>query len=745
MDVRQLFKNLKKEAECPLCLDIPKKPKTLPCLHSFCLKCLDQHANFARRQLETTIKCPVCLTSFQIPEGDTFDGLPASFHLNRLVDVLAQLEALGSESAEAQKCTSCKGKNAATCYCFDCQDFFCGDCLRVHNGIPICRGHRNVVIENLQEQDVKELIHRPVMCAEKFHEKEILEYFCQECQLCICLRCGSVNHNRHTIIDVQEAAEEHKMQMMDVMEKVKEKVSACNMEMKKESEHFEKCKEEILAAQSKVTATVEELVTVLREHETAMITKLHDIYETLQKDHAIQQKNFEFFTAQLKSSVEYGEAILQRNIAAEISQAQLAVTGRCEELLNTDKVVIKKFPYVDYVTNEENLQNVRCSVLGEVVCSCTDPTRSVAEGNGLHAAEVGRETKFTVETKDSEEKLCYCKDDRVAVSIQSPTEGELEKTIEDSKDGKYTVKYKAESVGQLDVVITVNGEPLPCCPLRVQVTPHQYQTVFTFGSQGNGQGQFNEPKGITVSEKTGNIAVADANNKRIQIFSSEGKFITEFGQKGPGAERLGEPYSVAFSRSGDVIVCHRTADQPRKIAVFAESGEFIKHITNKHLKDPIRVSVGRDGHLIVCDWGDKTIKVLSLDGTELFQSFAAPDCDWFPWFALCHLEKFFVSYHSACCVKVFNKEGVFLYNIGSKGSGDGQMSRPGGLGVDTFGRLMVCDRKNNRLQVFTLDGKFVTKIKPERTGLGTPWFVAVSNDGRLFVTDVEKNCVHVFQ
>ena len=741
MDVRQLFKNLKKEAECPLCLDTLKKPKTLPCLHSFCLQCLDKHANFARRQQETTIKCPVCLTSFQIPEGDTFASLPASFHLNRLVDVLA----LGGKGAYAQKCTSCKGKNAATCYCFDCHDFYCGECVRVHNGIPICRGHRNVLIENLQAQDVKELIHRPVMCAEKFHEEELLEYFCQECQVCICLRCGLVNHNRHAIVDVREAAEEHKMQMMDVMEKVKEKFSAFNMEMKKQNELFEKCKEDILAAQSKVTATVEELVTVLREHETAMITKLHDIYETLQKEHAIQQNNFELFTAQLESSMEYGEAILQRNIAAEISQAKLAVIGRCEKLLNADKVAFQKFPYVGYVTNEENLQNVRCSVLGQVVCSCTDPRRSVAEGNGLHAAEVGRETEFRVETKDSEEKLCYWKYDRVAVSIQSPTEGELEKTIEDSKDGKYTVKYKAESVGQLDVVITVNGEPLPCCPLRVQVTQHQYQTVFKFGSQGNGQGQFNWPVGIAVSEKTGNIAVADTNNKRIQILSSEGKFITEFGQQGPGAKRLGEPWSVAFSRSGDVIVCHGTAGQPGKIAVFAKSGQFINHITNKHLKDPIRVSVGRDGHLIVCDRDDKTIKDLSPDGKELFQSFSARDGDWFPSLAVCHQEKFFVSYYWACCVKVFNKEGVFLYNIGSRGSGDGQLSRPAGLAVDTFGRLIVCDCDNKRLQVFTLDGKFVTKIKPQRTGLGTPLSAAVFNDGRLFVTDVWEHCIHVFQ
>ena len=78
MDVQQLFANLKKEAECPLCLDTVNNPKTLPCIHSFCLQCLDKHAIFARRQLQATIKCPVCQTSFQIPEGDSFKNFPTS-------------------------------------------------------------------------------------------------------------------------------------------------------------------------------------------------------------------------------------------------------------------------------------------------------------------------------------------------------------------------------------------------------------------------------------------------------------------------------------------------------------------------------------------------------------------------------------------------------------------------------------------------------------------------------------------
>jgi DNA-binding beta-propeller fold protein YncE len=68
------------------------------------------------------------------------------------------------------------------------------------------------------------------------------------------------------------------------------------------------------------------------------------------------------------------------------------------------------------------------------------------------------------------------------------------------------------------------------------------------------------------------------------------------------------------------------------------------------------------------------------------------------------------------------------------------------LSVDRL--LYVCDRVNDRLQVFTPDGKFVKEafFNKETLGSGSVWDVAFSKDAQqkyLYLADGENDKVHV--
>ena len=716
MDVQQLFKILKKEAECPLCIETVKNPKTLPCLHSFCLECLDRHANFARRQLKPTIKCPVCQTSFQIPETDTFENLPSSFHLNRLVDVLA----LEDGSVQSQRCNSCDENNTATCYCFVCQDFLCASCLEAHQRLKASRGHRNVLIDKLQAQDVQELIHRPVMCSQQYHEDQPLEFYCEDCKVLICHKCTVVSHDRHSKTDTQKAAQEQKMQMADAVAKVKAEIVRYESETKKQTDLRNKNKVEILNEEKKMTDTVEKLIRDLREHERKMKDKFREIYEAEQKHHATRVENFELVATQLKSCFERCQSILDRNFSVEILQTNHAILGRCNELLNVRKPDLYMSPHVHYLVEK------KLDLIDPVVVTKTDPSKCLAEGQNSKEVEERNEACFVIVTKDSEGLQCYQQDDKIKVDILTQEGDQLKTDIKDTKDGKYTVTYTPQGAGQHRVEILVNRQPLTGSPWIVQVYQNPYQFAFQFGSRRKVRGELDGIRDIDVSDKTGRIAVADWRNKRIQLLSSEGKFRREI-------KLDGAPSSMAFTDSGDLLTV--VSKSNNKLRLFSEEGHFIKHINDKHLDDPCRLSIASDGRIIITDYGDKKIKVLSPDGNDLLQSFSAPDCDKPPFYAIYHQNKFFACYHNANCVKVFDKTGVYLHDIGCKGCNDGQFDGPGGLIIDKCNRLIVCDSGNHRLQLFTLTGKFLSKIDGECFKNGFPSYVALNSDGSLIVRD----------
>ena len=199
---------------------------------------------------------------------------------------------------------------------------------------------------------------------------------------------------------------------------------------------------------------------------------------------------------------------------------------------------------------------------------------------------------------------------------------------------------------------------------------------------------------------------------------------------------------MAFTDSGDLLTLFRESDS--KLRLFSEEGHFITHINDKHLDKPYHLFIASDGRIIIPDYGDNKIKVLSPDGNELLQSFSSPDCGKYPSCAIYHRDRFFVSYYHANCVKVFDKTGVYLHDIGCEGCNDGQFDGPHGLVIDKFNRLILCDARNHRLQLFTLDGQFLSKIDGQYFENGFPVYVAINSGGSLIVADLGNGRISVF-
>ena len=537
-------------------------------------------------------------------------------------------------------------------------------------------------------------------------------------------------------MDIHQAAEESKVDIEEIVEDMKKEIADYKERKEKTNDSLRESREKIATARNKVMTSVEELVRLLLEHEKAIITSLDVIDGKEQREHAAQLEHFQISMNQLQEHVEWCQGILQRKKSVEILKEHNALIGRCRGLLSAEKRNIYKPSHVRYQINEEHVAIVRSAapVVGRIVVSSTDPLQSVAEGTGLREGKVGSEATITIKTKDFDENQCYDKNDQIQVIVQSPSKEVVTHMIAREEDGDYSVTYTPDCVGQHEVQIAVNGQSLIGSPWRVHVTPYHYKYSFSFGSLGKGRGQLDWLNSIAIDDTSGNVPVADS--KGVHLFSSEGTHLRDV-----GTNKLTGATSVAFTESSDLLVI--ASD---KIFCFnAGSYKFVKYVTNKHLKIPHCQTIAPNGCMVVCDEGDLTVKVLSSDGSRLLHTINDPGCA-NPRFALCHQKMIFVSYYLESDVKVFSKNGTFLHSICNNEPDDGQTSAPAGFAIDKFNNLVVCDRwKSDGFHIFTLKGEFVNTIEGQHTELSAPRSVAVSSTGQLFVTDVSKNCVHVFQ
>ena len=94
------------------------------------------------------------------------------------------------------------------------------------------------------------------------------------------------------------------------------------------------------------------------------------------------------------------------------------------------------------------------------------------------------------------------------------------------------------------------------------------------------------------------------------------------------------------------------------------------------------------------------------------------------------------------CIKVFDQSGTFLYKFGTQGNQDGQFNWPRDLVVDRYRNLLVCDSQNNRVEQFTLDGRFTGKTI---THLPYPTGITTAPDGRILVTSFTANKVYILK
>ena len=748
MDIKTFLDNIYEHVCCPVCTNRFTDPKLLPCLHSFCLHCLQRiQATSGNRD---TILCPECRRNFTIPGNGDLNTLPTNFRLNSLLDALPVTECKTS----GVKCGNCEKTTQESAYCFTCCSFWCDDCLPLHNRIRAFKEHLALALKDFRDEDFENILKQPMFCAK--HEKKELELFCQPCKTTICNSCAWIEHEGHAKIYLEDAAKEQKLRIIRGIESKKQKVQR---KMTKISKLDEKCVQ-VQKKSARVKSDIEHFSDNLIEAIEAKRNQIFDEVEKKAKQFLEQlgeseRQQIEEEMKKDQTAIEKSDMILKRSTSAQIMQPNefldqlFREEGEQEDTLDLDGEHVIDFVFE---RNEELFNDIDTKQLGFVksLGAKTNPKESTVEGKGIiEGGTVGLRAEIIVTTRNILREQVYDQNDRVTMEIRNH-EGHdcsTKPQINDNKDGSYKISYFAKETGTCQASVKVNGQHVRGSPFKTEFKSRLFKPVLSFGKQGSADGMLNSPWGVTVNDKD-EIAVTDSLNHRIQTFLIHGTHLRSFGREGCQQGKFSHPRGIVCYHNNIIVLDGKN----HRVQIFDDQGHYLdqfgeKGKRNHQLNVPCGLSIDSDGNIIIADSSNNSIKIFALDGRFL-RRIGEKGSLICPIHCIQHDNFFFVSDEGGHCIKVFDKPGMFLFKFGKRGAGDGEFNYPRCLSVDRAGHLLVCDSQNHRVQVFKLNGEFVTKFGTsgeEEGKLKWPISTAILSDGRIIITEFCNHRVQVFE
>lgn len=129
---------------------------------------------------------------------------------------------------------------------------------------------------------------------------------------------------------------------------------------------------------------------------------------------------------------------------------------------------------------------------------------------------------------------------------------------------------------------------------------------------GTNESSFNRPTDVAFASN-GDIFVSDGYvNSRVMKFSKEGRFLKTWGKKGTGPGEFNLPHAVIVDSRGRVYVGDR---ENRRIQIFDTDGNFIREWT--HLGSPWGLHITPDQTIYMADGYANRVLKLDLEGNVL--------------------------------------------------------------------------------------------------------------------------------
>ena len=309
--------------ECPICLNELQDPRLLSCRHTLCYTCVRDYTE--KGDYSNQLPCPVCRGVTVLYQGGV-DNLPKFFFMNELKEVVTERDDEDDIKSQQQGGPVCFAEDCgqlAVKYCKDGCQFLCQQCFDDHQTFKLTRNH--AVIPAIEGEVIIKSKHPPYPPCNR-HKHQVLDLFCQTCNLPICNTCSNSSHRGHDCCELEEQADICRTKLDKICKDTDELIHIVERAMDKTKHQVQKAETDINRACDNVKSTFKKMHEKLTEEEEEMLSDLQEARSRAKKT------------------------------ADSTIDSQTMTLARLESLKSCEiKLVDKGSPY-DYVTVTESMQ-----------------------------------------------------------------------------------------------------------------------------------------------------------------------------------------------------------------------------------------------------------------------------------------------------------------------------------------------------------------------------------------------------
>ncbi|XP_034558075.1 tripartite motif-containing protein 16-like [Notolabrus celidotus] len=266
---------------CSICLDLLKDPGTVPCGHSYCMKCIKTHWDGEDEKRDYS--CPQC--------RQTFTPRPDLRKSTMLADLVEELKKTGLQAAPADHCYAgpedvacdvCTGRKLrASKSCLQCLTSFCEKHLQPHLELPVYKKHKLVEPSKKLQENV---------CS---RHGEVMKMFCRTDQQSVCSLCLMDEHKGHDTVSAAAERTERQRELegtrLNIQQRIQDRekdvkllqqeVEVINGSADQAVEHSEEMFTELIRLMEKRRSDVKQQVRSQQETEVSRVKELQEKLE----------------------------------------------------------------------------------------------------------------------------------------------------------------------------------------------------------------------------------------------------------------------------------------------------------------------------------------------------------------------------------------------------------------------------------------------------------------------------------